>query len=135
MEIAIDITTADLSLITSGSFMTIGEKPIQMDVLVDNETTVSVLIVFHKELHPSGKSIIRSGSADGTVDEWHIYKSADVDYGHTATPIPVMFYEEEGVSKAIYLQLHTTILPAGPLQIDFAWWDGEHDPSMKQFQF
>jgi len=27
--------------------MTIDEKPIQMDVVIDNETTVSVLILFH----------------------------------------------------------------------------------------
>ena len=47
MEMSIDITTADLSLITSGTFMTIDEKPIQMDVVIDNETTVSVLILFH----------------------------------------------------------------------------------------
>lgn len=125
MEISIDITTSDLTLITSGTFMTIDEKPIQMEVLFDGERTVSVVILFHHELHPSGKSVVRNVSKDRTIDEWHIYDSVDGESERTVAPVPVVFYEDDLVTMAIYLQLHTQRLSDGSVKVDYAWWDGE----------
>jgi len=136
MEISFDLSTADLSLITSGIFMTVNERPVQIDVIIDDEKILSVTLLFHRASHPSGKRIVGSGSEDGTVIEWHVYNSAGDKSGRTDAPVPVLFYEADGLVKAIYLQLHIARLPdSGPMKIEYAWWDGESDSPARQYPF
>ena len=135
MEIAIEISSADLTLISCGSFLTIDDSPVKMDVIINEATTVSVMIIFHRESHPAGKSLTRKASEDGTLDEWHIYDSVVGELSNTIAPVPVIFYDDEGGAPlAIYLQLHTQRLPNGPVKVDYAWWDGERREGTARYQ-
>lgn len=127
MEILIEISTAGLALISSGAFMTVDDTPVKMDVLIDDERAFSVMLLFHHEPHPSGKTISHKMSDDRTLDEWHIYDSPDGEPEACIAPVPVVLYTDDCTPMALYLQLHTRRLPNGPVLVDYAWWDGERD--------
>ena len=127
MEVLIEISTAGLTLISSGSFITVDDTPVKMDVIIDDERTVSVLLLFHHERHPAGKTISHKVSEDRTVDEWHIYDSADNEPEAYIAPVPVVLYTDGCTPMALSLQLHTQRLSSGPVKVDYVWWDGERD--------
>jgi hypothetical protein len=80
---------------------------------------------FHPDRHHEGRSLVRDLSDDGTTQEWHIYDSENGESGRTISPVPVMSYEDEGIMKSIYLQLHTTRLQDdGPVKVQYTWWSG-----------
>lgn len=127
MEIAVDISTAGYTLISSGVFTTIGTRPVKLDVLMDDERSVSVLLVFHPEPHPAGKRISHNVSDDRTVDEWHIYDPGDGAAANTTAPVPVLYYDDDCTPMALFLQLHTQRLQDGSVRVGYALWDGERD--------
>ena len=134
MEVLIEISTAGLTLISSGSFITIDDTPVKMDVLIDDERTVSVLLLFHHEPHPAGKTISHKVSEDRTVDEWHIYDSAASEPEAYISPVPVVLYTDGCTPMALSLQLHTQRLSSGPVKVDYVWWDGERDAMASEYK-
>ncbi len=125
MNISIQVTTGDFTLISSGTLLTVNGDPIRMTAMVCDEQTMSVELHFHPDRHHEGRSLVRNLSEDGATQEWHIYDSANGDSGRTISPVPVVSYDDNGIIKSIYLQLHTTRLQDdGPVKVEYAWWSG-----------
>ena len=125
LDISFLISTANLTLISSGSMMTIKDEPVRMSISINGTKTKSVELHFHAKIHPEGLSLDRQHSADSSVETWHIYDSNNGVSGRTVSPVPVVSYDDNGIIKSIYLQLHTTRLQDdGPVKIEYAWWSG-----------
>jgi hypothetical protein len=125
MNISIQVQSGDYTLISSGALLTINGAPVTMTVVACDEQLISVELHFHPDRHHEGRSLVRNFSEDGTIQQWHIYDSTNGESGRTASPAPVMSYEDEGIMKSIYLQLHTTRLQAdGPVKVEYVWWSG-----------
>jgi hypothetical protein len=134
MNITIETTSAGLTLISSGFFMTIGDEPIRMSVIISGDKTITVVLYFHPEFHPGGRCLERKISDDETIDEWHIYENPAGESALTGSPVSIMGYEGTGgEAKLICLQLHSTRLPNdGPVKVDYAWWVGADATDLKQ---
>ena len=107
MKINFTVATGVYRLISSGTLMTIDNLPINVTVEIAGEKTVCVVLSFHPEKHPDGKSMLRRVSEDGSVDKWDIYESDDGDYGWTIKPVPILCYEDGDVMRTLCLQIHT----------------------------
>jgi len=105
--------------------MTIDNLPINVTVEIAGEKTVCVVLSFHPEKHPDGKSMLRRVSEDGSVDKWDIYESDDGDYGWTIKPVPILCYEDGDVMRTLCLQIHTQKISVdGTVKVDYAWFEG-----------
>ena len=125
MNISIEVTSGDHILISSGTLLTSNGDPVRMTVVICDEHTVSVELHFHPDLHHEGLSLVRDLTDDGTTQEWHIYDSANGDSGRNVSPVPIVSYDDNGIIKSIYLQLHTIRLQNdGPDKVEYALWSG-----------
>jgi hypothetical protein len=125
MSISIEVTSGDYTLISSGTLLTINGDPVRMTIIAFDEQLAAVELIFHAGRHHEGRSLVRHISEDGTIHQWHIFDSANGDSGRTVSPVPILSYEDEGIMKSIYLQLHTTRLQDdGPIKVEYTWWSG-----------
>ena len=131
MDIQISVETGRYRLISSGTLLTIDDQPVLMTVEIDEEESASVLLIFHHKKHPDGKSLVRSISIDGTVDEWHIYESADGDCSWLIQPEPIVQYQDAEEQLTLYLQIHLNkIATDGTIKLDFCWLEGDREISV-----
>ena len=126
MEINVTVETGEYRLITSGTLITCDNEPICMTVEIAEEKTICVVLHFHQEKHPEGKSIERCIAEDGTVDDWYIYESDNGEYGRTVRPVPVICFQDDDEMKTLFLQIHTQKLSAeGRVKLEYCWFEGE----------
>lgn len=132
MTIEITVEAAGLSSIASGFILTSNREPVWMNVLVDDEQSISVVIFIHSNQQASGNAMECRTSEDGKLDEWHIYEASDADLDYTSDPIPVVSYgygtdnEDMDSVKNIYLQISVTKLPASPYyRLEYVWLEGD----------
>lgn len=119
------ISSGKLDLVSSGIFITIGEEPVNMRVMIGGEPTVTVVLHFHRGTQTLGRPMERKVSPDGAFDEWHIYDSYEGEAGHTRAPVPVIVFKEKDELKELFLQLCVYRLPDGQTRVEYAWWSSQ----------
>jgi hypothetical protein len=126
MSLSIGLKIDGLDLVSSGSFMTINDQPVEFSINAAPSGTFLVYLVFHRESHLAGRGMELKMEKEQGAMYINLY-DCDSDLAvYNAKPMHIISYAEEFVERGIYLQLNLNRLRSnGAILIHYAWLVGK----------